>query len=125
MKNRKKGLIWMFCSLVLAALVWTVSAQIPATFTNLQVMPKDIPQRQLVDDMKAFTFALGTRCWYCHDGEGDDLSTFDFAADVKPTKETARAHIKMVRELNQTVFAKTDQKVSCMTCHQGSAKPES
>jgi len=124
MTNRRRVVALVTVGLLLlVGLAWTAFAQIPAKFTNLTVLSQDIPQRQLVDEMKNYTFALGTRCWYCHDGEGDDLSTFDFAADTKPTKETARSHMKMVGELNKTVFADKTQ-VTCMTCHQGSAKPE-
>lgn len=126
MNNRFRHVLVVFVGLILlCGAFWTVFGQIPAVFTNLKVMPQDIPQRELVDSMKNYTFALGTRCWYCHDGEGDDLSTFDFAADTKPTKDVARAHMKMVEDLNSSVFAESKQKVSCMTCHQGSAKPES
>ena len=102
------------------------SAQIPDKFENLQVLPKDTPRMDLVNTMKDLTFALGTRCWYCHDGEGDDLSTFDFASDAKPAKTVARSMMQMVHEINSQYISKleTTHKVTCYTCHRGKVEPE-
>lgn len=121
--TRRQWLLMVITAAALAA-VLTVTAQIPDQFTNLKVLPEDIAKKELVDTMKAFTFALGTRCWYCHDGEGDDLSTYDFPADVKEAKEIARRHVEMTGEINAEYF---DGKpaVNCMTCHQGQTKPSS
>ena len=111
-----------------AVLSWSISAtaQIPDKFENLQVIPKDTSRMDLINTMKDVTFALGTRCWYCHDGEGDDLSTFNFASDVKPTKATARIMMKMVHEINTNYISKldADRKVTCYTCHRGKVEPE-
>ena len=43
--------------------------QIPDEFQNLQVLPKDVEKRQLVDLMKSFCAALDVRCTHCHVGE--------------------------------------------------------
>ena len=100
-----------------------VSAQIPDKFTNLKVFPQDISKKELMDEMKDFAFHLGTRCWFCHEGEGDDLSTFNFASDKKPQKGITRDHIRMTRQINQNFFDGGDATVSCNTCHQGETKP--
>jgi len=109
---------------LVAVAVANPAAQIPDKFTNLQVLPKDIGQRPLIDQMKGFAIGLGVRCWYCHDGQGDDLSTFNFAADSKLTKETARKHLRMMLEINEKFFANAQNKVTCQTCHRGAAQPK-
>ena len=103
------------------------TAQLPSKFTNLQVLPKDISGADLVNMMKGFTRALGVRCEHCHVGEGNDLTKFDFTADTKPTKVTARKMLTMTATLNDAVKdigepSKTP-KITCFTCHQGAVKP--
>jgi len=108
-----------------------VRAQVPQKFTNLQVLPKDIPPAELVATMKSFAQGLGVRCEHCHVGEGNDLSKFDFAADTKPTKATARKMIRMATALNTEVAtimppaadASGAARVTCFTCHRGAPKP--
>jgi len=107
----------------------TLRAQIPEKFTNLQVLPKTITRAELVPIMRGFALNLGTRCEHCHVGEGNDLSKFDFAADTKPAKATARQMMKMVAALNPQVAAINDPapegkpKITCFTCHRGALKP--
>ena len=118
-------------ALVLFAGVLTsaVSAQIPAKFTNLQVLPKDIQRPELLATMKNFALNLGVRCEHCHVGEGNDLSKFDFVADTKPTKVTARRMLRMTMDLNKQVAAIGEPaaagapKITCFTCHRGTTKP--
>src|SRR5262249_38141287 len=45
-----------------------VHAQIPATFKNLKVLPKDISRPALVGQMRQVAGALGVRCGFCHAG---------------------------------------------------------
>lgn len=119
----------LFTCLLLLACGTTV-AQIPEEFKNLQVLPKDTDPRQLVQMMRGFASALGTRCWGCHVGEeGMPLSQFDFASDAKPEKKIAREMLKMLREINATL-GKIDLEhepaleVSCATCHHGLKRPQ-
>jgi len=108
-----------------------VRAQLPQKYTNLQVLPKDTPPSQLVATMKGFAQGLGVRCEHCHVGEGNDLSKFDFAADTKPAKATARKMIRMSSALNAEVAtivppaadAPGAARVTCFTCHRGAPKP--
>ncbi|HXV14001.1 MAG TPA: c-type cytochrome, partial [Candidatus Krumholzibacteria bacterium] len=44
-------------------------AQIPDTFTNLKVLPKDIQKAELVGIMRGFSMALNVRCTHCHKGD--------------------------------------------------------
>jgi hypothetical protein len=106
------------------------STQIPDRFENLQVLPKDISKKDLVDIMRSYTRALGESCEYCHVGKGRDLSTFNFASDDKAQKKTARAMIQMAHAINEQYISKiaTNSKtkitVGCATCHHGQARPE-
>jgi len=104
--------------------------QIPDKFTNLQVLPKEIGKRELMNVMRGFTGALGVRCPYCHVGEeGKPLSTFEFSADTKAPKQTARIMLRMVEAINNDYLAKitataaTAPEVSCITCHHGENEP--
>ena len=105
------------------------AAQIPEKFTNLQVLPRDIPRDQLVRVMRGFTTSLGVRCNHCHVGPGPaTLEGFDFASDDKETKRVARVMMKMTQEINTRLLPQTGRspltEVRCMTCHRGVAKPE-
>jgi photosynthetic reaction center cytochrome c subunit len=115
-----------------ACLAVTVAAEAqPRTFTNLQIFPKDVGADVLIAAMKNFTRALGVRCQFCHVGEeGMPLDKFDFAADIKPTKATARAMIRMTAEINSHVdraiadAAAKGYQVTCFTCHRGAQHPQ-
>lgn len=103
---------------------------VPPDPTNLQVFPKTIPKRELVATMRGFTRALGVRCEFCHVGEGNDLSTFDFASDERRQKRNARAMLRMMSDINFTYLADIPEPrpagtnaVTCYTCHRGEKKP--
>ena len=106
-------------------------AQWPITrLKNVKVLPADITVKALVDTMKSFTRALGVRCTYCHVGkEGEDLSTYDFAADDRPEKGKAREMLRMVAAINGEQLPKLATRrdppiaVQCATCHRGLAQP--
>ncbi len=68
---------------------------VPDTFTNLQVLPKDISKADLVNIMKNFCFTMDQRCSYCHVAT-DDLSQADFAAEDKEPKKKARELLKAI-----------------------------
>jgi hypothetical protein len=113
--------------LLLAALAGPAAAQIPETYTNLEVLPDDIARPQLVAIMRGFTEALNVRCSTCHVGEeGQPLGEYDFAADDKEMKRTARAMLRMVRAINTEHLADIggDLEVQCFTCHRGARQPQ-
>jgi photosynthetic reaction center cytochrome c subunit len=76
-------------------------------------------------EMQLFVQALGVNCGYCHVPR-------DFASDDKPQKIAARRMIEMVQAINKQFFPdhkpgreeSTLGKVTCFTCHQGSAVPK-
>ena len=103
---------------------------IPETYTNLQILPKDSTRAGLVAVMRDFAIQLNVRCQHCHVGEGDDLSTFDFASDARPAKAVARRMLLMVQSINGPLLEGVGEptsagapKVTCFTCHRGSTKP--
>ena len=103
----------------------------PDSFTNLQVLPKDIETRDLINTMRGFAIGLGVRCEFCHVGEpGQPLASFDFAADDKPTKAKARVMLRMVQHINGEHLAELEERsdppieVTCATCHHGVSKPQ-
>lgn len=73
---------------------------IPDTFTNLQVLPKDIAKPRLVRIMKSFCITFEKRCSFCHVAT-DDLSQADFASDEKETKKKARELLRYILEAQE------------------------
>lgn len=121
----------------------SAAAQVPDKFTNLQVLPKDIPKAQLTSMMRGFAFALNVRCNYCHAAKKDGPG-MDFASDEKEEKKTARLMIQMVGTINRDYIAKLPEEnpaagaagnaaasgtaaarvqVQCVTCHHGLTEP--
>lgn len=107
------------------------AAQFPDKFTNLKVLPKDISKQQLQSTMRGFAFALNVRCEHCHVEKKAPEHGFDFAADDKEEKKTARIMLQMVAGINQDYISKVPEtppgtpriQVQCVTCHHGLASP--
>jgi Photosynthetic reaction centre cytochrome C subunit len=102
----------------------------PDSFTNLKVLPKNIPVRTLINTMRGFTEALGVRCPFCHVGrEGQPLDSFNFASDEKRPKRVARVMLHMVMHINEEHLAEVPDRpqpvveVRCATCHRGITRP--
>jgi photosynthetic reaction center cytochrome c subunit len=102
----------------------------PPDPVNLKVFPKDIPKPALIQAMRGFTQALGVRCEFCHVGEGNDLSKFDFASDERRQKRNARLMLAMVTDLNTNYLSEIPEPrpadklaVTCFTCHRGETRP--
>lgn len=101
---------------------------------NLQVLPKNWTGQQVRAVMSTFTESLGVQCSHCHSvdptapppaaGRGPAL---DYALDGKPEKDISRKMIQMVMALNEDTKGLGDtavvEKVTCYTCHAGSATP--
>lgn len=115
-------LVWLNLTIAFPLLAQraTAPAAVVAPPKNLKILAAD---GDLIDAMQAFNEALGVQCAYCH-------VPGDFAADGNPRKETARAMIAMVRQLEPFfpstggVFPRGYHEVDCVTCHRGKAKPE-
>ena len=121
--------------------------------TNLQVLPKDTPQQDVVALMQTFAQALGVQCVYCHvqgaaepppdlddapppppagrgRGRGQGPPPMNYAADERPQKATARVMLKLVNDINATLRARVAKPssdlvtVQCATCHRGVTNPQ-
>lgn len=124
----------LWTCLGLTAVLLTCSAtsgQIPDKFTNLKVLPKDISKQELQSTMRSFAFALGVRCEHCHVEKKAPEKGFDFSADDKDTKKTARVMLQMVEAINRDYVGKIEKKdktppihVQCVTCHHGLTQPQ-
>jgi tetratricopeptide (TPR) repeat protein len=117
-------------SFVPAALAAQAGRFPPDTLRNIKVLPNTMSVRDVIGVMRGFTSALGVRCPFCHVGqEGQDLSTFNFASDDKPNKETARIMLRMVQAINTQHLSQIAQReqpsveVNCTTCHRGAPVP--
>jgi len=121
-------------ALVVAVLMWSrpAAAQIPDTFKNLKVLPKDIPKEQLLKVMRGFTTGLGVRCDFCHmeppGPRGPGGPPTDFASDEKENKAKARVMMKMVAAINgdylkQIAEGEMAPTIGCETCHRGTKEP--
>jgi len=133
--NRRKTMLIHFVRLgantrrlLLAALLLVITpgvAQFPDKFTNLQVLSKDISKAELQSTMRSFVFALNVRCPFCHVQKVD--MSFDYPADDKDTKKTARIMLQMVAAINHDYVGKigkpTPIQVECVTCHRGLTQP--
>jgi hypothetical protein len=103
----------------------------PASFKNLQVLPKDATAQTVVGTMKTFAIGLGVRCQFCHIGkEGMPLGEFDFVSDDVAQKKTARAMMRLTNDINRQLDAAlpraagAEPRVSCVTCHRGKSTPD-
>lgn len=83
-------------------------------FKNIQVF-KGLPSSQLLGAMNFMAGSLGVACNHCH-------VVNQFAKDDKPTKQTARQMILMMRKINEENFS-SKLSVNCATCHAGKTKP--
>jgi len=120
--------LFTLVALMLAAT--PAAAQIPDTFENLQVLPRDIPRAELVQLMRSFSFALNVRCEYCHEQRSPNENP-DFKSDARPAKNKAREMLRMVQTINTTLLPRVPSRVEprtevgCATCHHGLAIPKS
>jgi hypothetical protein len=101
----------------------------PPPMTNLQIIPKDTPRPQVLQQMQAISAALGVQCNYCHVMEGRGGRN-DMAADDKPAKQAARGMMLLSREINAKLPAAIGKvqeqttRVGCATCHRGVPIPK-
>jgi hypothetical protein len=96
----------------------------PTEIKNLTVLPKDMGPADVMRIMRAWNEALKVDCVFCHVGTvGKPLSTFDFASDNKPRKETSRVMLRAVMDMNEkfkTIESDEPPSVMCSTCHKRS-----
>ena len=97
-------------------------------FHNLRVLPPNITHDELIATMRGFARSLGTRCNHCHVATPPgSKEEFDYPSDAKPEKNTARAMLRMTRDINANYVSKVNehgQTVGCFTCHRGHVVPQ-
>jgi hypothetical protein len=101
-------------------------------FTNLQVLPREITQPQLIQIMQGFNAALGVNCDHCHVFLGQGNPGTNMASDDKQPKKTARLMLTAARDFNAKLTPADLGKapnadvtpVMCGTCHRGKAIPD-
>ena len=65
------------------------AAPAPVPAKNLQVLPKEWTNAQVLPVMRSIAAALGTECGHCHVWTAAGAPGNDFPADVKPEKTKA------------------------------------
>jgi len=94
---------------------------------NLQVLPRDIGQAELLEFMARYTQELGVACTFCH-AQNAQTQEIDFISDENPMKQVARIMIGMVHDINHKYLAQVGDRryakpISCGNCHQGQTYP--
>lgn len=118
---------------VVAAFAFGPRGAVGQEYENLHVLPPDIARAELSGIMLANLSGLGLPrranegCLYCHVGSMDvPAGEWDWASDAKPEKETARAMMAMVQEINARldgVERRWGGEVTCYTCHAARTNP--
>jgi hypothetical protein len=97
------------------------SAPAESVFQNVKVL-KGVPAGRFLEIMNdGFGHGLGVSCGFCH-------VPGQWASDQKPNKNTARAMIHMVDNVNTDLRSMTglpdpEPMVGCITCHRMAPKP--
>jgi len=104
---------------------------------NLKVLPAERFRTfgEILPAMQAMRDALGVGCVYCHTYTAPYNAANDFVSDAKAAKEKARAMIRMVQSINQTIRTeippldkpagdRQTAAVQCVTCHRGTTIPK-
>jgi len=99
----------------------------PAGGSNLQVLPKETSQAEVMELMARYTQELGVACTFCH-AQNAQTQAFDFASDENPMKQVARIMISMVHDINYKYLSQVSDRryakpISCGNCHQGQTYP--
>src|SRR2546423_2515734 len=87
---------------------------------NIKVL-NGMPASQLIPVMNFFATSMGRRCNFCH---VNNNGQWDYAADTKPEKNTAREMIKLVLDTNNRFAQLKLDPISCYVCHRGRNNPQ-
>jgi hypothetical protein len=127
--NKKLMMITCLLAVVVFSALTSMDPDHDHHFSNLKVLPKNIPHEVLHQVMDDWATALGVHCNFCH-AKGDNGKT-DFASDAKPEKNMAREMFEMTARINKKYFqGKKDSvglvagDIKCYTCHRGDPHPD-
>jgi len=102
-----------------------LAAADPGKPKNLQVLPKDTSQAEVLKRMAGYSQELGVQCVFCH---AETPQGVDFVSDQAPAKVTARVMIKMLDDINTKYLPQVGDRryavaLTCGNCHQGQTTP--
>jgi hypothetical protein len=100
-------------------------------YKNLQLLPKNITEKQMDSVMHHFTESLNVDCNFCHVKQDANEQEWDWASDKNKHKLVARQMMTMTNKLNDEYFPysgkaenlSTILTVTCYSCHNGSTEP--
>src|SRR5690606_12675640 len=134
-KNSKKIVMMAVIagSVFLASTAFKPFQEVQDPERNLEILPKDISEDELMAVMESFQVALGMGCDDCHARAKDGSSKLDFKSDDHPNKEVSRDMMRMTAELNEKYFDVPgdfkdnylfqEYPVTCVSCHNGHEYP--
>src|SRR2546421_10013293 len=133
--NRMSFACGSLAMLLPGLLAASLAAQAPPAppAKNLQVLPKEWTNAQVLPVMRTIAAALGTECGHCHVWTAPGAPGNDFPADVKPEKAKARVMLRMVMDINKTISTELTKlgkpaneivQVQCVTGHRGQVIPK-
>src|SRR5215203_1633628 len=93
-------LIMFFTVVVFSAFI-----RVGGEYKNLQILPKDITEKQMDSVMNHFTKSLNVGCDFCHTKiKKFPAEDWDWASDINKHKLAARDMMKMTNKLNDDYF---------------------
>src|SRR2546429_9924396 len=103
--NRMSFACGSLAMLLPGLLAASLAAQAPPAppAKNLQVLPKEWTNAQVLPVMRGIAAALGTECGHCHVWFGQGNPMNDMPNDAKPEKTKARVMLRMVMDINRTI----------------------
>ena len=129
----KRSTIVILGLVFLVAVSYAFSTIKDPGYKNLQILPKNITEKQMDSVMHHFTTSLNVKCSFCHiRQEASGNETWDWASDSNKHKLVARQMMTMTNKLNDEYFPysgkaadlSTILTVTCYSCHNGNKQPE-
>jgi len=127
----KRSLLVIFGLVVVVAISSAFTKIKDPGYKNLQILPKNITEKQMDSVMHHFTESLNVKCNFCHVKQEGNEKEWDWASDKNKHKLVARQMMTMTNKLNDEYFPysgkaedlSTILTVTCYTCHNGNTEP--
>ena len=127
----KRSLLVIFGLVLVVAISSAFTKIKDPGYKNLQILPKNITEKQMDSVMHHFTESLNVKCNFCHVKQEGNENEWDWASDKNKHKLVARQMMTMTNKLNDEYFPysgkaedlSTILTVTCYTCHNGSTEP--
>jgi len=130
---KKTSVVMLLLVCVVAISSAFTNASTDPGYKNLQILPKNITEKQMDSVMRHFSASLNVGCEFCHvKKQTPGFEVWDWASDINKHKLVARDMMKMTNKLNDEYFPysgkaenmSTILTVTCYTCHNGKKEPE-